>query len=152
MLALALSLVLAPAAAPKEALNPRQVAERYVAATLSGKAEDAIKFAQDGKSTGNPKKVREFKDGIGVGKLALPKVYFSDKKGYALAVSEEINFPQEKPNDLARGVIIVTLKRNKDGVWQVNDLDSRTAKDAARLLEKAAKALDDWKEIPNPKS
>ncbi len=151
MFALTLSLALLPSAAPKDPLNPRQVAEKYLAAALADKPEEAVKFAEDGKSTGNPEKVRKFKAVIGVEKLPLPTVFFSDKKGFALAVSDEIPFPK-KAGDLDRGVIVITLKKNKDGVWQVNDLDARSSKDAMGLLEKAKKLVDDGKELPSPKS
>ena len=152
MFALTLALALLPSADPKDSPNPRQVAEKYLAAALADKPEDAVKLAEPGKSTGNPDKVKKFKAGIGVERLALPMVFYSDKKGFALAVSEEIKFPQKKPTDLDRGVIVVTLKRNKDGVWQVNDLDARTSKDAEGLLEKAKKLVEDGKELPSPKS
>ena len=50
MLALTLSLALLPAADPKKPPNPRQVAEKFLATALSGKPEEAVKFAEAGKA------------------------------------------------------------------------------------------------------
>ena len=55
-------------------------------------------------------------------------------------------------NDLDRGVIVITLKKNKDGVWQVKDIDARAKDEADALLKKARELLDDEKDIPPTKS
>src|SRR3954471_6186162 len=91
MLALTLLLSLPPAADPKP-VNPRQVAEAYLAAALAGKPEDAAKFAEEGKSPSRPESVKELRKVVAATQLALPTVLFSDKKGFALAVSDEIKF------------------------------------------------------------
>ena len=85
-------------------------------------------------------------------KLAFPTVLFSDEKGVALAVSEEIPFPKQDANDLDRGVVIVTLKKNKDGVWQVGDIDARKKAEADAMLKKARELFKDAKDIPPTKS
>lgn len=151
MFALAFSLALAPVGDPRTQLNPRQAAEKYLAAALADKPEEAIKFAVPEKAAADPAEVRKLKV-FDATKIALPTVVASDKKGYALAVSEEIKFPQKKPTDPARGVLIVKLQKNKDGVWQVRDLDARPAEEAAKRVKEAKEVFEDAKELPPMKS
>jgi hypothetical protein len=114
--------------------------------------DDAVKLAEPEKSPANPDKVRKLKTALNVKELALPTVLFSADKGYALAVSEEIKLPQEKPTDPARGVLLITLRKNKDGAWLVRDIDVRSAEEAAKRIEDAKKAFADAKELPPTKS
>ena len=129
MFALTLALTFLPAAAPK--LNPRQVAEGYLAAALAGKPDDAVKFAEAGKSPAKPESVMKFKELIGADAIALPTVLFSDKNGYALAVSNAIKLPKALPDGTDRGCLLFTLKKTKDGVWLIKDIDLRSADEAA---------------------
>lgn len=152
MLALTLALTLFPTADPKQPPNPRQVAEKYLAAALSGKSDDAVKFAKEGKSPAKPKTVSKLAELVGAKKLALPTVLLSDKKGYAIAVSEEFPYTKKMPDGAERGVLCITLEKNKDGVWLVKDLDLRSATEAAELLKKAKKLFEDGKELPPTKS
>lgn len=152
MFALSLALALLPAAGPKEAPNPRQVAEKFITLALADKPEEAAKLGREGKSPSRPEKVREIKKVTGAEKLALPRVLVSEKMGYALAVSEEAKFPRKGSGAPEGGVIVLTLKRNKDGAWRVNDIDARGKKEAEALVEKAKKAFEDAKELPPTKS
>jgi hypothetical protein len=151
MLALTLALAL-PAAGPKPVPNPRQVTEKYVAALLADKPDDAVRLAVEGTASANPDKVRKYRAALGVAKLAFPTVLFSAEKGVALVVSEEIPFPKTDNNDLDRGVVLITLKKNKDGVWQVKDVDARKKDEADALLKKARELLKDAKDLPPTKS
>ena len=151
MLALAVSLVLIPTADEKVQPNPRQVVEKYLAAALADKPDEAIKYALEGRSTAKPETIRKLREIVAGQKLALPTVLFSDKKGYALAVTDEIAVPKEA-NQANRGVLVFTLKKNADGVWQVKDIDIRGAKEAEEEVKKAKKLFEDGKEIPPSKS
>lgn len=152
MLALSLALPLLPAADPKGLPNPRQVAEKYLALALADKPEEAAKLGQEGKSTARPEKVREIKQVLKAEKLALLTVLVSEKKGYALAVSEEVKFPRKGSGPPESGVLIVTLVKNKDGTWQVKDIDARDRKEAEKRVEEAKKRYDDAKELPPTKA
>lgn len=151
MLALALAVALAPAADPKSP-DPRQVAEKYLAAVFADKVDAAVKLAEPEKSPADPDKIRRLKAGLDVKTLAIPTVIFSDDKGYALAVSEEVKLPQKKPTDPARGVLLVAVRKTKDGAWRVRDVDVLSAAEAAKRIEEAKKAFADAKELPPTKS
>lgn len=152
MFALSLSLALLPAAGPKGPANPRQVAEKFLALALADKPEEAAKLGLAGKSPSRAEKVGEIKKATGAEKLSLPTVLFSEKEGHALAVSEEVQFPNNKPDRPRSGVIILTLQKDKAGAWKVKDIDARAKKEADGLLEKAKKAFEDPKELPPTKS
>jgi hypothetical protein len=152
MFALSLSLALLPVADQKESPDARQVAEKFLALALAGKPEEAAKLGREGQGPSRPEKVREIKKATGVARLALPTVLVSEKKGYALAVSEEVKFPTTKPGEPQSGVIILTLKKNKDGAWRVKDIDARDTKEAAKRVEEAKKKFADAKELPPTKS
>ncbi len=152
MFALALSLVLVPTADEKAQPNPRQVTEKYLAAAIAGKPEEAIQFAAEGRSTAKPETIKKLQEVVGGQKLSLPTVLFSDKKGYALAVSDEIPVPEEANQANNRGVLVFTLKKNTNGAWQVKDIDIRGAKAIEEEVKKAKKLFEDGKEIPPSKS
>ncbi len=152
MLALALACTLLPAADPKPAPNPRQVAEQYLAAALADKPDDAVKLAEEGKSPARPDSVKKLKELIGANALALPTVLFSDKNAYALAVSAPIKLAKPQPDGSDRGCLLFTLKQTKDGTWLVKDVDLRSADEAATRVKEAKKAHDDAKELPPTKS
>lgn len=152
MLALTFVLALGTAADPKPVLNPRQVAESYVAAALAGKYDDATKFAEDGKSTAKPESARKLKEYIKADALALPTVLISDKGNYALAVSDIIKLPKPRPDGAEHGCLLFALKKTKDGKWVLKDIDVRSANEAATLVKEMKKAYDDAKELPSTKS
>jgi hypothetical protein len=151
MFALSLSLALLPTADPK-APNPREVAEKFLALALADKPEEAAKLGLEGKSPSRAEKVKEIKMATGAEKLELPTVLVSEKKGYALAVSKEVKFPNAKPDRPQSGVIILTLEKNKDGAWRVRDIDGRDKKEGEKRLEEMKKVLKDWKELPPTKA
>lgn len=148
---LALALAVALAADPKSP-DPRQVAEKYLAAVFADKVDAAVKLAEPEKSSADPDKIRRLKAGLDIKAPALPTVLFSDDKGYALAVSEEVKLPQKKPTDPARGVLLIAVRKNTDGEWRVRDVDVRSAEEAAKRVEEAKKAFADAKELPPTKS
>lgn|GEM_PF-6511318 len=152
MLTLTLVLALLPAGDPKQPLNPRQVAEKYLAAALAGRSDDAVKFAKEGKSPAKPATAKKLAELVGANKLTLPTVLLSDKKGYAIAVSEEFQYSKKLPDGSERGVLRITLEKSKDGVWLVKDLDVGPATEAAELLKKAKKLFEDGKELLPTKS
>jgi hypothetical protein len=152
MFALTLSLALLPAAGPKEAPNPRQVAEKFLALALADKPEEAARLGQEGQGPSRPQKVKEIKRELGVERLALPTVLVSEKKGYAMAVSDEVKFPKNKPTEPQSGVLILTLKKDKDGAWRVKDIDARGKKEAEKRAGEVKKNYDDAKELPPTKS
>ncbi len=150
MFMLTLAITFLSAADPK--LNPRQVAEGYVAAALAGKPVDAVRFAEDGKSPAKPESVKKLREVINANALALPTVLFRDKNGYALAVSEPIKLPKPLPDGTDRGCLLFTLKKSKDGVWLIKDIDVRSVDEAATRVKEAKNAHDDAKEIAPTKS
>jgi hypothetical protein len=143
MFALVLALTI-PTADPQP--NPRQVAEKYLAAALAGKPDDAVKLAEEGKSPAKPESVKKLKEIINANTLALPQVVFSDKGNYALAVSDPIKLPKPLPDGTDRGCLLLTLKKTKDG-WLIKDIDLRSADEAATRIKDAKKNYDDAKEI-----
>ncbi|QJW96550.1 hypothetical protein [Frigoriglobus tundricola] len=152
MFALVASLVLFPTADEKVQPNPRQVAEKYLAAALADKPEEAIPLALEGRSTAEPETIKKLREVVAGQKLSLPTVLFSDKKGYALAVSDEIAVPEGANQANNRGVLVFTLKKNAGGAWLVKDIDVRGAKATEEEVKKAKKLFEDGKEIPPSKS
>lgn len=152
MFALALALSFGTAADPNPPLNPRQVAEAYLAAALADKPDDAAKLVEEGKSPAKPENVKKLKELVGANALALPTVLVSDKGGYALAVSDAIKLPKARPDGADRGCLLLTLKKTKDGPWLLKDIDVRSADEAAARVKDAKEKYDDAKELPATKA
>ena len=132
--------------------DARAVAEQYVAAALAGKTDDAVKLAAEGQSTAKPKKIEEFKDGVGKDKLALPTVLFSDAKKYALAVSDPLKLTKANPDGTQpEGVLVFVLVKRGDD-WRVKDIDFRDTEKAKKLVEDMKKLMPDATELKPKKA
>lgn len=131
------------AAAP----DARAVAEQYVAAALAGKTDDAAKLAAEGQSPAKPKKIEEFKAIVGKDKLALPTVFASDGKKYALAVSDPLKLTKANPDGTQpEGVLVFVLVKRGDD-WRVKDIDFREPEKAKKLVEDMKKFMPDAAEL-----
>lgn len=140
---LVLALLTIQAATP----DARAVAERYVAAALAGKTDDAAKLAVEDQSTAKPKKIEEFKDAVGKDKLALPTVFASDAKKYALAVSAPLKLAKANPDGTqVEGVLVFVLVKRGDD-WRVKDIDVREPEKAKKLVEDMKRLMPDAAEL-----
>src|SRR5262249_14729232 len=87
----------------KPKFDARTVSERYLAAAIAGKVDDAIALAVDGQSPGRKKTIEEVKALVGAKALKLPTVWADDKQGQAIAVSDEITLMKVGPDGQNKG-------------------------------------------------
>jgi hypothetical protein len=131
----------------KPAADPRAAVERYVAAALVGKVDDAVKLAVEGQSPSKKDKVEEFKMMVDAKAVKLPTVFFSAVNGQAIAVSEEVKITKANPDGRDKGHLVFGLVKSGDN-WLVKDIDFRTEEKAKDQIEKFKTKHPDAKELP----
>jgi hypothetical protein len=127
--------------------NARNAVERYVAAALAGKDEDAAALAVEGKSPAKKKRIEELKRLLGGKALKLPTVLVGETKGEAIAVSESVKLTQANPDGRDTGCLVFGLVKSGDK-WLVRDIDFPTAEAAKEKVKGFEKKNRDSKEIP----
>lgn len=131
----------------KPKTDSRTTTERYLAAALAGKTDDAAALAVDGQSPSRKKTVEELKALINANTLKLPTVWADDKKGQAIAVTEEIALMKPTPDGQNKACVIFALVKT-DGKWLIKDIDLRSKEKAAEQVESFKKRCVDAKELP----
>jgi hypothetical protein len=109
--------------------NARTIIEQYVAAALNGKVDDAVGLAVEGQSPAKKEKVKEFKAWVDAKTVKLPTVWSDDKKGQAIAVSEEVKVTKPQPDGQDKGYLVFALIKSGDK-WRVKDIDFRNEEKA----------------------
>lgn len=127
--------------------DPRTVVERYVAAALAGKTDDAVKLAVEGQSPSNKDKIEEFKALVDAKSVRFPTVFVGTTKGQAIAVSEAVKITEADSDGRDTGRLVFALVKSRDQ-WLVKDIDFRTEANAKEQVEKFKSKNADAKELP----
>lgn len=143
VVALALAVV---ANADDKKADAKTVAEQYVAAALAGKFEEAAGLGVEGKSPGRKEKVEEFKSLVDAKTVKLPAVWSDDKKGQAIAVSEEVKLTKAQPDGTDKGCLVFALIKTGDK-WQVKDIDFGSEAQAKDQVSRFKQKNPDAKEM-----
>lgn len=146
-IAILLAFTMPALAADTPKLDARTVSERYLAAAIAGKVDEAIALAVNGQSPSRKKTIEEVKALVGANALKLPTVWADDKKGQAIAVSAEIMLMKPSPDGLNKGHLIFNLVKT-DGKWLIKDIEIRSKERAAEQMESFKKKCTDAKELP----
>jgi hypothetical protein len=136
----------AGALADDKKANARTAVERYVAAALAGKVEEAAGLAVSGQSPSRKKNIEEFKAMVDAKKVQIPTVWADEAKGRATAVSEKVRVTQANPDGRDTGYLTFLLNKS-GGEWRVKDIDFKTEKQAREQVEKFRKKYPDAKEL-----
>jgi hypothetical protein len=128
-------------------LNARDTVEKWVAAALAGKVEEATPLADPNTSLGKEKGVKEFKEILGLKSLKVVRVSVSTKDGYAAAMSEGVKLLNQKPGKRDTGVISFKLFRVKDR-WLLKDIDFDTEDRAREKIKEFIEKHADAEDIP----
>jgi hypothetical protein len=127
--------------------NARSTVERYVAAALAGKVDDAVALAVAGQSPSRKERIEEFQALVAAKAVKLPTVWADETKGQAVAVSEEVKITRANPDGRDAGHLTFELIKS-GGKWRVKDIDFETAEKAKEQVEKFRKKYADAKELP----
>lgn len=133
--------------ADEKKAGPRATVEKYVAAALAGRVDDAVGLAVDGQSPSRKGTVEEFKTLVDAKAVKMPTVWADEKKGQAVAVSEEIKITEARPDGRGKGHLVFSLVRAGDR-WLVKDIDFRTGEKAKEQVDGFRKKNPDAKELP----
>ena len=127
--------------------DARAVAERYVAAALEGRIDEAVALVPAGRGPTSRRGIREFAALFGGKSLDLALVRVSEKRGRGIAVSETVKPNQPIPD--GPDPVTVVLEMGRDGGdWLIRDVDFDSDERAAqRLANFAADFADATSEI-----
>ncbi|HEX8200097.1 MAG TPA: hypothetical protein VF590_06390 [Isosphaeraceae bacterium] len=115
--------------------DPRAVAERYLAAALAGRAEDAVGLAVDGRDPSKKVKVEDLKALVDAKVVTMKTVWVGQKREEALAVSEPVKATMAQPDGREEGLFLLWLVESQ-GKWQVNEIDFRTVDWGEELVKR----------------
>jgi hypothetical protein len=129
-------------------LDPRVTVERYVAAALAGRIDDAIGLAVKGASPQSPAKrerIVEFAKRLDMKAVRIPTVYAA--AGEALATSEVVKLAKAQPDGTDKGYLVFTVVKSGGG-WVVKDIDFRTEQGVKEQVETFKKDHPDAIRVP----
>lgn len=127
--------------------DARAAVERYVAAALAGKVDDAVALAVVGQSPSRKDNIEEFKALVAAKAVELPTVWADEKTGRAIAMSEEVKITRANPDGRDTGRLTFGLVKSGDK-WLVKDIDFKTGAKAKEQVETFRKKYADAKELP----
>ena len=127
--------------------NPRSVTEAYVAAALSGKVDDAVAIALADTTASDQKQVKELNAFIEAETLKIPIVWVGEKRGQALAVTEQVKLTEADTDGPDTGYLVFLLVKSQ-GKWLVDDIDFNTEERAKRQVEDFKKKNLDARSLP----
>jgi hypothetical protein len=130
--------------------NARTVADKYVAAALTGKADEAGKLLVTADAgLGTKKDVEEAKALFGDQVPKMSTVWVDGKAGKAIAVSEGVKVPKRYPDhpEKVHAYLVFQLTRTGDK-WLIDSYVLRTDKRAGQDVKAFRKAHPDAAELP----
>lgn len=132
--------------------GPRTTSERYVAAALTGKTDEAADLAVKGASPQSPSKkewIGEFAKLLDAKTVRFPTAYVAADA--ALVVSEAVKLVMAQPDGTNNGLLVFAVVKS-DGRWLVRDIDFRTEESLKAQVESFRKKHPEATLVPDTAS